>query len=841
MFHKIQDVIRDMKLTRKVISFVILILLAFLFIVQQYWLGQSLLDKAELEDQRIRGIGELIQRVGVTVFEARQLEKDFLLLNDIKYADQHADVVGQIMKSVGRLVYQFDQPAQQGLIRSLKASLDGYQANFKEVVSQGVKVGLTEDSGLISELRLAVVAAGRVLRGGEDKSLLWRMELMRGAERDFLKNFDTKYYRRLEVNMELFLRAVAGSQLPEEKKERISDRVGVYYKSFLGVHDGVSKSREAAEKFQEAAQALTPILGKLKAQGEQMLVANKAAVAEARSAVELRFLSILIAVAVVTCFLVWFAALYIVRGVSKAAEVGENVAQGDLSNVIESTSNDEIGLLLKTLDRMQIQLRERIERDGRIANEALRIQTALDNVSTSVLVVDKHYRVIYQNKSAQLLFERTEDGIREDLPGFSAANLVGSSIDDFHENPDYQREILDGLTGTHKARIHLGGYVLDLAVNAVINSDGDRIGTALELDDVTEQVEVEQEIDGVVSSVSEGDFERQIDLIGKEGFFNSLGSGVNELIYAVSESIDEVENVLSGLADGNLSRRVSGGMQGAFGRLAGNTNQTIVRLFEIVTNIREAATLIASSSSEISSGNENMSQRTEAQAANLEETAATMEEFTASIKQNADSAQQANQLAVNAQESAQKGGSVVGEAIVAMEEITAASDQIASIIGVIDDIAFQTNLLALNASVEAARAGEQGRGFAVVATEVRNLAGRSAQAAKEIKGLIASSSDKVKSGTQLVNQSGNNLKKTMLAVQKVNDIIYEIATASREQAMGVEQVNRAITDMDAATQQNAALAEQTSAVSCSLSAQAKHLEEMVGFFNVEGDSKVGPG
>jgi methyl-accepting chemotaxis protein len=391
--------------------------------------------------------------------------------------------------------------------------------------------------------------------------------------------------------------------------------------------------------------------------------------------------------------------------------------------------------------------------------------------------------------------------------------------------------MLNELEGTHKTRISMGGYTFDVATNPVHNKKQERVGTTMEWNDVTDQVMVEEEIDSVISAVSQGDFERLISMSNKSGFFRTLAADINQLTNTVSDSISEMEDVLDGLADGHLSKRVSGGKQGAFGRLAGSTNITISRLDEIVTDIRAAASIIATMANEISNGNEDMSRRTEAQASSLEETASTMEEFTSSVKQNADSAQQANKLSENAKELAEKGGVVVDQAIGAMQEIIASSEKISNIIGVINDIAFQTNLLALNASVEAARAGEQGRGFAVVATEVRNLAGRSAQAAKEIKELIQNSSEKVEYGTQLVNQSGENLEGIVLASQKVNDIVSEIAVASREQSVGVEQVNRAITDMDGVTQQNAALAEETSAVSHSLTEQAYKLEEAVGFFN----------
>ena len=236
---------------------------------------------------------------------------------------------------------------------------------------------------------------------------------------------------------------------------------------------------------------------------------------------------------------------------------------------------------------------------------------------------------------------------------------------------------------------------------------------------------------------------------------------------------------------------------------------------------------------EISQGNVDLSQRTEEQASSLQQTASSMEQLTSTVKQTADNAQQATRLSHTAHEEATKGGEVVGKTIEAMSEINAASKKIADIIGVIDEIAFQTNLLALNAAVEAARAGEQGRGFAVVAAEVRNLAQRSATAAKEIKGLINDSVEKVNHGTQLVDTSGQSLEEILNAVKKVNDIIAEIATASQEQSAGIDQINKAITQMDEVTQQNAALVEQAAAGSESLNDQAINLNQMMTVFKLK--------
>ena len=257
-------------------------------------------------------------------------------------------------------------------------------------------------------------------------------------------------------------------------------------------------------------------------------------------------------------------------------------------------------------------------------------------------------------------------------------------------------------------------------------------------------------------------------------------------------------------------------------------------LKKIVGEVRSGTEAIGSGTKQIASGNADLSQRTEEQASSLEETASSMEELTSTVKQNAENAKQANQLALGASTVAVKGGQVVSEVVTTMSSINESSKKIVDIIGVIDGIAFQTNILALNAAVEAARAGEQGRGFAVVASEVRNLAQRSAAAAKEIKALIGDSVDKVGAGTKLVDEAGKTMEEIVNSVKRVTDIMSEITAASQEQSAGIEQVNQAITQMDEVTQQNAALVEEAAAAAESLEEQAQNLQAAVAIFNIGG-------
>ena len=299
----------------------------------------------------------------------------------------------------------------------------------------------------------------------------------------------------------------------------------------------------------------------------------------------------------------------------------------------------------------------------------------------------------------------------------------------------------------------------------------------------------------------------------------------------------EAKRVLGNLAQGDLTDQMTSACAGDLEQIKVSLNSAISNLTTTLTTVRDAAESVTTGAEEITKGNEDLSQRTSEQASSLEETSSAMEEMTSTVKQNADNAKQANQLAIAARDVANKGGAVTTKAVEAMGEINKSSKKIADIITVIDEIAFQTNLLALNAAVEAARAGEHGRGFAVVAAEVRNLAQRSATAAKEIKGLINESIQRVTDGSELVDQSGKTLAEIVGSVKRVTDIIAEITAASQEQASGIDQVNKAIMQMDETTQQNAALVEEATSASQSMKEQAQALMRQVGSFKMTGSGR----
>lgn len=471
--------------------------------------------------------------------------------------------------------------------------------------------------------------------------------------------------------------------------------------------------------------------------------------------------------------------------------------------------------------------------EKRIAAENLRVRIALDNSSTNTMIADANNNIVYTNQALNKMMQIAEKDIQKDLPRFSAAQLQGSNMDVFHKNPAHQQNIIRNLNSLYQTQIKVGGRTFKLIASPVVDEEGNRLGTVVEWADRTQEVLVEEEVANIVSAASRGDFTRQIDLDGKEGFFKTLSAGLNQLISVTNDGLRDIARVISALARGDLTQRIESDYEGLFKQLKDDTNQTVSKLEEVITKITEASMAVTNGANEIATGNVDLSQRTEEQASSLEETASSMEQMTSSVKHTSENAQQANAKSNEAVEKAETGGQVVQQAVTAMAEINEASKKIADIIGVIDEIAFQTNLLALNAAVEAARAGEQGRGFAVVAGEVRSLAQRSAAAAKEIKDLIRDSVSKVDSGTELVNESGVTLNEIVESIRSVSQMISDINIAAQEQSSSIIQINQTVTQMDEMTQQNAALVEEATAAGEAMASQARSLTELIKFFKLD--------
>ena len=476
-----------------------------------------------------------------------------------------------------------------------------------------------------------------------------------------------------------------------------------------------------------------------------------------------------------------------------------------------------------------------------LLNSNTSLRSAIDNASASIMLTNNNLEIVDHNCTVRSLFQEAFDSLVPHVPTLDCTNLIGTNIEPLLTQSEKPVNF-STLDTQEILRLEFGRHVFNVVISPVNNESGEKLGYIVEWQDHTSEVEIEVEINTIVEAAKAGDLAQRIDLHDKCGFFKSLSDGINDMITIVERNLTDIASTVSAMSKGDLSNRVETNDAGKFGEVRDSINNTLSTLEDMVQKIRSSSDVITQSADKIADSNDNLAQRTEVQTSNLEETAASIEEMTSTVQNNAANAHEASNLANKSSEQAQHGGQVVENAINAMHEINTSSGKISNIISVIDEIAFQTNLLALNAAVEAARAGEQGKGFAVVATEVRNLAQRSASAAKEITDLIQESVGKVETGNKLVDESGKVLEQIVQSVTQVSTLMSEIASANQEQSQGIEQVNKAISQMDEMNHQNSGMVQETTNASEELSRQANNMDALMNFFAADkaryGQEKV---
>jgi len=667
---------------------------------------------------------------------------------------------------------------------------------------------------------------------------------------------------------------------------------------------------------------------------------------------------------------------YVILPIKRATDAANAIADGDFNFRICTKANDEAGRMMQAIKAMQIRIGFEVSNNKKIADEGIRLQTALDNSTSAFTFGDSDNKLQYINATAKAIWQEMSAEISKVHAHFNIDSMIGNNIGQYFENANERAVFAEKLNTPRSIELSMYGHHFKLNVVPVYNPQGEYLGRMTQWNDRTAEVLAEKEVSRLVDEAVAGNLSERVDTLKlPEGFVKDTGVGINKILDAVIGPLNVAAKYVEEISNGNIPAKITDTYNGDFNRVKNNLNQcidavnTLVvdanllaqaavegrlstradaskhqgdfrKIVEGVNNtldsvigplnvaanyverishgdiperitdqyngdfntikdnlntcidavnklvsdakmlseaaadgrvtvradasahqgdfrkvvegvnatletivapiiiVKEAAETINTAAGEISSGNNDLSSRTEQQASSLEETAASMEELASTVKQNAENAKQANQLAMAASGVAIKGGEVVGQVVTTMANINESARKIEDIISVIDGIAFQTNILALNAAVEAARAGEQGRGFAVVAGEVRNLAQRSASAAKEIKELISDSVSKTTEGTAQVENAGKTMEEIVTSVKRVSDIIAEIAAASNEQSTGIDQVNQAVTSMDEVTQQNAALVEEAAAAAESLVEQANQLNEAVSVFKLDNENKV---
>ena len=471
---------------------------------------------------------------------------------------------------------------------------------------------------------------------------------------------------------------------------------------------------------------------------------------------------------------------------SYTASVVKEISSGNLSINVEVHSGDTSSLIY-SINEMRKNLSDII------------MDTAFVMSSVSKGELSKQITAATEGD-----FVKMKDSINQTIARLRITMFALNDVTTSIYNADFSKVIVANVEGKFKETIEKG-ILTQAAMRTMLN-----------------------DIVQVMEYIAEGDFEHRVTADGR-GEMLSLKENINKTITALG-CLNEIDRVISALAKGDLTQTIKTEYPGVFGKVTESINHTNANLKTLMASIRTSSDEIATAADEISAGNNDLSHRTEEQAASLEQTAASMEELSTTVQQNTEHAKHANQMALGAANTARKGVSVVNEVVLTMANINESSHQIVDIITVIDDIAFQTNILALNAAVEAARAGDQGKGFAVVAIEVRNLAQRAASAAGEIKRLISDSVDRISSGSKQVEQAGKTMEDIVNSIQKVTEVMSEIAAASIQQNAGIDQVHQAVTQMDCVTQQNAALVEEAAAAAESLEEQIRSLAGEIAHF-----------
>jgi methyl-accepting chemotaxis protein len=535
----------------------------------------------------------------------------------------------------------------------------------------------------------------------------------------------------------------------------------------------------------------------------------------------------------VTCFLFWLTLSDITKPLNYAIATLKQIANGNYLVPIDNLWRNELGGMLNMMQTMSIRLGVIMDMEKRYENDRLAVQIGLDNVSTGVLIIDNNRKIIYKNRSANALLHETQNYIRQDLPNFNADQIVGQNIDVFHKNPKHQIDLLEKLVETTTIETIIGGRHIKLKVSPIISKFGHRVGTVAEWDDLTDSVNIENQISLIVENAINGRFNDRFNPENKKGFYKKLTEQLNQLLEICETGFSDFQRVFSSMVQGNLTEKIERHYKGDFDVLTQDANLAVLQLNTIVYDLTKAIETINLSMREITEGNSNLANRTQTQTENLEQTVNAISELKIAVQQNDEAAKYANDSVNRVSDVVNRGVKIIKNVANTMENIHDSSLKVVDIIAVIDSIAFQTNILALNAAVEAARAGEQGKGFAVVATEVRSLAQRATTAASEIKHLITASEEKVEDGSQSVIDAGEIMQEISNSINNVTIMMSKIAQSCSEQSLTIEQVNSAIKETENIVKQNSDLVIKAASASTVLEEEIKSLSEKTDYFKVQ--------
>jgi methyl-accepting chemotaxis protein len=501
-----------------------------------------------------------------------------------------------------------------------------------------------------------------------------------------------------------------------------------------------------------------------------------------------------------------------------------------LDRQLPVVGRDEISQIAQTVNSMRHNLLELYQASQAREETATRINQALHNTATSVIIIDHLFNIIYVNKSAQNLFTTHAKSLSKYLPQLEPKKLCGSTVDVLHTDSGEQRIFLANLTQTYVDNLHFDDTYWEVITIPVIDKNGHKLGWIREYFDKSVEFNTQLEVRRVMQAAALGDFSHNIDLQNKTDFFYTISEMINQTLRTNQTILQELTTVFAAIAQGDLTQNINKDYRGALQKLKQDVNTTVSQLTNIMQAIQDAVDSVHNVADNLLQDNVKLQHRSEQQTVALDKLTNHIDRMAEVLRQNAENANNAAHVTLESRNQAIKDALMVEDVLKAMDNIKSSSNKMTEIINIIDNISFQTNLLALNAAVEAARAGEQGRGFAVVATEVRNLAQRSKSAANEIKNLIKDSLLKVEHGNELVKQSSSNLDKMLHAVQTISELILQISVANEEELGEIDKIHLALKEIERLAQQNTHLVENSSGRSALMQEQANILKTHTQFF-----------
>ncbi|MEN1995238.1 methyl-accepting chemotaxis protein [Stenotrophomonas bentonitica] len=764
----------------------------------------------------------LAATLATEVAEARRLQTRYASTFDDVDRDALQAAQQRLQATLAQLQRDPHDAGSAGALRELATRAADFAEGITALNARVDEMG-RGDAGLRAQLEAAAATLEASVEASVEASarpaLMAQLQKMRREESLLLLTGDSAHTDRASEQKLPFDLALGQTRLGPEMQEALRTQMDNYQGALLAYTAARIGLDVEAQSLAETAAQIGPGLQALQQAQTLALAAARERQAARASTMGIVFALTLLLVAVVLIATLLLVLRAVRHPITDTLRFAEDIAEDRLDTVLPlHNPHDEIGQLAARLRHMQHRLRERIDAERAVARDNTRARQALDCAQTGVMVLDGEGQIGFLNQALLAELQLTH----ADWSGQPAAAL----------HPAFATLVPTLQAGQRASReIEHAGIRYQLVITPIVDH-GQLLGAAVEWRSRALETTVENEVAALVDAAARGELHGRITVDDKQGFVKTLALSINHLLDTFQSNLSGLQGLLSALSQGDLRVRMHGDFHGVFARLRDDANATVMQLTDIVARIQHASLAINHAAGEIVAGNHDLSDRTERQAAHLEETASSMEALSATVRQNADSAQQANQLAIRAAEVAARGGESVAQVVTTMADIALSSRRIGEITGVIDGIAFQTNILALNAAVEAARAGEQGRSFAVVASEVRLLAQRSADAARQIKQLIEASVEKVDAGTRQVDDAGATMGEIVGSVQRVTSIMASISAASQQQTAGIEQVSQTLLQMDGSTQQNAALVEEASASARALDRQASLLGEAVDAFVV---------